>query len=127
MKIKELQGLLHDIFSLDTLPKKIKITSKVDAILDAYSKPVFKEMSRDEFIETYGSVGTVGQFTGIPIEIDDTIENEYYEIVYDNDSYLHKFIETNIEPISTLDLSAEWDGPKTKYDYLFMNKENQNV
>ena len=82
LTIKELQGLLHDVFSLDTPPKKIKITSEVATILDAYSRPVFKEMSRDEFIETYGSTGTVGQFTGIPIEIDDTIENEYYELVY---------------------------------------------
>ena len=83
LTIKELQGLLHDVFSLDTLPKKIKITSEVDAILDAYSKPAFKEMSLDEFIETYGATGTVGQFEGIPIEVDDTIENEYYELVYE--------------------------------------------
>lgn len=79
--IKELQGLLSDIFSLDTLPKKIKITRQAASILDTYSKPVFKEMTSDEFIETYGAIGTVGQFTGIPIEIDDTIEN-YYELVY---------------------------------------------
>lgn len=79
--IKELQGLLHDTFSLDTPPKEIKITSKTAAILDTYSKPVFIEMSRDEFIETYGATGIVGQFTGIPIEIDDTIEN-YYKLVY---------------------------------------------
>ena len=80
--IKELQGLLPDIFSLDTLPKKIKITRQVAVILNAYSKPVFKEMSPDEFIKTYGSTGTIGQFAGIPIEIDNTIENECYELVY---------------------------------------------
>lgn len=79
--IKELQGLLHDVLSLDTPLKKIKITRHVAAILNAECQPIFQEMSRDEFIETYGATGIVGQFTGIPIEIDDTIEN-YYKLVY---------------------------------------------
>ena len=81
LTIKELQGLLSSIDSLDALPKKIKITRRVADIINSNSKPVFKEMSRDEFIEKYGSTGTVGQFTGLPIEIDDTIESNY-EIVY---------------------------------------------
>lgn len=79
--IKDLQTSLHSAFSLDPLPRKIKITSKAAAVLGEASKPVFKEMSIDEYVKTYG--GTVGQFTGIPCEIDDTIENEYYEIVYE--------------------------------------------
>ena len=79
--INEIQSLLRDIFSLDTLPKKIKITSMVATILDTYSSPVFKEMSPDEFVKTYGSIGTVGRFEGIPVEIDDTIANDY-ELVY---------------------------------------------
>lgn len=80
--IKDLQASLHSAFSLDPLPRKIKITSKTAAILDEISKPVFQEMSLDEFIETYGATGTVGQFEGMSCEIDDTIEDEYYEIVY---------------------------------------------
>lgn len=80
--IKDLQSSLRSAFSLDPLPRKIKITSKVAAILDEISKPVFKEMSIDEFIKIYGATGTVGQFEGIPCEIDDTIENECYELVY---------------------------------------------
>lgn len=80
--INKIQSLLRDIFSLDTLPKKIKITSRVAATLDTSNSPVFQEMSMDKYVETYRSTGTVGQFTGIPIEIDDTIENGYYELVY---------------------------------------------
>ena len=47
-------------------------------------------------------------------------------------TYLVKFIrcdtneillETEIQPIEESNLHYEWDGPKTKYDYLFMNKE----
>ena len=79
MIIKELQGLLDEVFSLDISPKKIKITRRVAAILDEVSKPVFKEMSIDEYVNTYS--GMVGQFVGIPMEIDDTIENDY-ELVY---------------------------------------------
>ena len=81
MTIKELQGLLDEVFSLDTPPKKIKITRRVAAIINEVSKPVFKEMSMDEYVNTYS--GTVGQFIGIPMEIDDTMENEYYELVYE--------------------------------------------
>ena len=81
LTIKELQGLIHDIFSLEKRPKKIKITSQVSTILDAVSKPVFKEMSLDEFVNTYGATGTIGQFESIPVEVDDTIDGNY-ELVY---------------------------------------------
>lgn len=121
--IKDLQDSMHLFFSLDPLPRKIKITSAFSAYLDTVCETVFEE-PQNEFAR---AAGVTGCWEGIPIEIDDTIKDEYYEIVYDNDSYLHKFIETNIEPISTLDFRFEWDGPKTKYDYLFMNKENDNV
>ena len=77
---KDLQASINSAFSHDPLPRKVKITSKAAAIIDAASKPVFKEMSIDEYVKTYG--GTVGRFEGIPCEIDDTIENEYYEFVY---------------------------------------------
>lgn len=79
--IKELKGLLPDVFSCGALPKKIKITRHVADVLNEESKPVFREMYRDEFVKTYGGTGTVGQFTGIPIEVDDTIEGNY-ELVY---------------------------------------------
>ena len=57
-------------------PKKIKITSKFDKYLQrsvgwVESKP-----------PEYFSGGTIGSFNAVPIEIDDTIENEYYELVY---------------------------------------------
>ena len=82
--IKDLQTSINSAFSFSPLPRKIKITSKAAAILDQ-CKPVFQEMSLDEFIETYGATGTVGQLEGIPCEIDDTIDDEYYEIVYEED------------------------------------------
>ncbi len=82
LTIKELQDLAHFVFSLNPPPRKIKITSSLNTLLNTVCKPVFKEMSPDEFVKTYGGTGTVGQFEYIPIEIDDTIENEYYELVY---------------------------------------------
>lgn len=65
-------------------------------------------------------------YKGIHLEIDSTLD-VHYRIVYRDDSYYRKFIDIKIEPINESNLRAEWDGPKTKYDYLFMNKENNNV
>ena len=82
--IKDLQTSISSAFAFSPLPRKIKLTSKAAAILGEASKPVFQEMSIDEYVKTYG--GTVGQFIGIPIEVDDTIENEYYEFVYEENN-----------------------------------------
>jgi hypothetical protein len=57
-------------------PKKIKITSKFDKYLQR--SVAWVESKSPE----YFSGGTIGSFNAIPIEIDDTIESEYYEIVY---------------------------------------------
>lgn len=57
--------------------KKIKVTYNFYQYLVAKcNEDVILE--KDDFF--YGSRG---YFTGIPIEIDDTIENEYYELVYE--------------------------------------------
>ena len=60
----------------ETNPKMVKITSRFAEYLNGQDVEFVE--SPDEFPED----GIVGQFTGIPIEIDDTIENEYYELVY---------------------------------------------
>jgi hypothetical protein len=57
-------------------PKKIKITSMFDRYLS--QSIVWAESKPPECF----SGGTIGSFDAIPIEIDDTIENEYYELVY---------------------------------------------
>lgn len=83
--IKDLQDSLHSAFSFDPLPRKIKITSKADKYLHAVCETVFAEPHQNELAR---AAGIIGRWDGIPIEIDDTIENEYYEIVYeenDND------------------------------------------
>ena len=54
------------------LPKKLKVTSEFATYLDSIAHPLVYD-------ENYG---TVGMFTGIPVMIDDTIENEY-EFVYE--------------------------------------------
>ena len=54
------------------LPKKLKVTSEFATYLDSIAPPLVYDQND----------GMVGMFTGIPIEIDDTIENEY-ELVYE--------------------------------------------
>lgn len=58
-------------------PKKIKFTSMFDRYLN--QSVVFVESKTQEHF----SGGTIGSFDAIPCEIDDTIENEYYELVYE--------------------------------------------
>ena len=77
--IKDLQTSLHSAFSLDPLPRKIKITSKAAEYLDAVCETVFEEPPN----ELARMSGTIGRWDGIPIEVDDTIENDYYEFVYE--------------------------------------------
>lgn len=57
-------------------PKMVKITSKFAAYLDNQGVE-FTDIP-DDLPED----AVIGQFDSIPIEIDDTIENEYYELVY---------------------------------------------
>lgn len=59
-------------------PRKIKITSSFDAYLRTVCPTIVENPPQDAYL----AKGVCGQFTGIPIEIDDTIENEYYELVY---------------------------------------------
>ena len=60
----------------NTTPKKIKVTSKFYHYLAA-------KVTEDVIHEKDDSPrGYYTHFTGILIEIDDTIENEYYELVY---------------------------------------------
>lgn len=59
-----------------THPKMIKITSKFADYLDKQTPIAWVEETNELLDE-----GTVGQFESIPIEIDDTIENDY-ELVY---------------------------------------------
>lgn len=56
------------------LPKKIKITSEFYAYLSAACEQLELVSERE---------AVYARFTGIPIYIDDTIENEYYELVYE--------------------------------------------
>lgn len=76
---KDLYNLMYSVFSLDPRPRKIKITSKFNTYLDTICQTVFEEPHRNELARI---AGTIGRFDGITIEIDDTIENEYYELVY---------------------------------------------
>ena len=67
----------NDIHSANDHIKKIKITSKFASYLDGLTSPFVekpKEPPKDAI---------VGQFTSVHMEIDDTIEDEYYEIVYE--------------------------------------------
>lgn len=58
------------------VPKKIKVTHNFyNCLVAKFTEYVIHE--RDDSPRGYYSY-----FTGISIEIDDTIENEYYEIVY---------------------------------------------
>ena len=61
----------------NTVPKKIKVTHYFYNYLVAkFTEDVIHE--KDDSSRGYYSC-----FTGIPIEIDDTIENEYYELIYE--------------------------------------------
>lgn len=66
----------------NTVPKKIKVTHNFYNYLAAkFTEDVIHE--KDDSPRGYHT-----HFTGIPVESDDTIENEYYELVYkeeDND------------------------------------------
>ena len=57
-------------------PQRIKVTKKFSNFLEA------KFTDEIVFEKTNTPKGYISYYTGIPSEIDDTIENEYYEIVY---------------------------------------------
>jgi hypothetical protein len=59
-----------------TNPKMIKMTSRFADYLDNQG------VEFTDALDDLPEGGVIGQFDGIPIEIDDTIENEYYELVY---------------------------------------------
>ena len=61
--------------------KKIKVTSKFSAYLEETCHTDFLDVTEKSKYD-----GTWGQFESIPIEIDDTIENEYYELVYEEEN-----------------------------------------
>lgn len=77
--IKDIYDSMNSAFSFNPIPRKIKITSKFNAYLHAVCDTVFEEPPN----ELARAAGVTGRWDGIPIEIDDTIENEYYEIVYE--------------------------------------------
>lgn len=63
----------------NTVPKKIKVTHNFYNYLVAKcSEEVIYE--KDDSLKGY-----YANFIGILIEIDDTIENEYYELVYEEE------------------------------------------
>jgi hypothetical protein len=72
-----IESILASI-TLPRLPKKIKVKAFFYNWLSAHYT--------DDIIHTKddSSRGYVSDWTGIPIEIDDTIENEYYELVYED-------------------------------------------
>lgn len=72
-----IESILASI-TLPHLPKKIKVKSFFYNWLAAHYT--------DDIIHTKDDSprGYVSDWTGIPIEIDDTIENEYYELVYED-------------------------------------------
>lgn len=76
--IKDICNNIHSAFSLNPLPRRIKMTSA----FYAYFRTVCPVITEDSPKYEHLANGVYGQFTGIPIEVDDTIENEYYEIVY---------------------------------------------
>jgi hypothetical protein len=64
----------------NTVPKKIKVTHNFYNYLAAkFTVDVIHEKDNPPR-------GYYTNFTGIPVEIDDTIENEYYELVYEENS-----------------------------------------
>ena len=66
---KQMKSVFYDT----RLPRKIKLKSS----LAAQIPKIVEDPPKREHIAN----GVIGQFTGIPIEIDDTIENSY-ELVY---------------------------------------------
>jgi hypothetical protein len=60
-----------------TNPKKIKVTSQFADYLQKSVVITIHEPPK------HFSGGTIGSWRATPIEIDDTIENEYYELVYE--------------------------------------------
>ena len=67
-------ALMH-LNSLGTPIKKIKVRPEFFDYLEKMCPPIhLDDLSKSERIRT--------EFTGIPIVVDDEIENEYYEIVY---------------------------------------------
>jgi hypothetical protein len=73
-----IESILESI-TLPRLPKKIKVKYFFYNWLAAYYT--------DDIILTKddSSRGYTSNWTGIPIEIDNTIENEYYELVYEEE------------------------------------------
>lgn len=66
--------LVADVFA--NPPERIKVTKKFSNYLEAkFTDEVCLE-------KTNTPKGYISYWTGIPIEIDNTIENEYYELVY---------------------------------------------
>lgn len=65
--------------TLPRIPKKIKVKSFFYNWLAAHYT--------DDIIHTKDDSpqGYTSNWTGIPIEIDDTIENKYYKLVYEED------------------------------------------
>jgi hypothetical protein len=75
---------LHNLFSQHPLPKKIKLKSWFATYLDTFIPTIVEDPSQNEIAK---AAGVTGRWDGIPIEIDDTIENEYYELVYEESEY----------------------------------------
>lgn len=70
-------ALMH-VNSLGAPIKKIKVKLEFFDYLGKMCPPIcLEDLSKSE--------GIRAEFTGIPIEIDDTIENEYYELVYEEE------------------------------------------
>lgn len=78
--MKDIYTSMRSAFSFDPLPRKIKITSTFSDYLDTACETIFEDPPQNNLLAK--GAGTMGRWDGIPIEIDDTIENEYYEIVY---------------------------------------------
>ena len=67
-------ALMH-LNSLGTPIKKIKVKPEFFDYLEKIFSPIcLEDLSKSE--------GIRAEFTGIPVEVDDEIENEYYELVY---------------------------------------------
>ncbi len=59
--------------SQEKMIKKIKVTSEFASYLEDICHLDFLETNKD---------GVIAAFTGIPIFVDDEIENKYYEVEY---------------------------------------------
>lgn len=71
-----IESILNSI-TLPRIPKKIKVKSFFYNWLAANFTDDINHTKDDS------PRGYTSNLTGIPIEIDDTIENEYYELVYE--------------------------------------------